>query len=137
VSPPRKAGSTREGSGRMEITLAPGQRERIEALGLTASELIRHLLDLALDELDGSDAEDEDGEQLPPGERIRRLRPHHLVATGRTTMIARCRLGDDAALAAAQAAVPEGWTARATVSGRVTVVARPDRVWRLLDGGSR
>jgi len=132
MSPPLRAGATREGSGRTEIVLAPGQRERIQALGMTVSELVRYLLDLALEDLDGTEGADDDGEPLTVGERVRRLRPHGLTAIGRTTMIARCRLGDDAALAAAQAAVPEDWSARSTVSGRVTVVARPNRVWRML-----
>jgi hypothetical protein len=125
MSRTRQEGSTRDGSGRVEITLAPGQRERIEAAGLTVSELVRHLLDVALQGLGIPDT--------VPGDP-RSLRPHPLTAVGASTMIARCALGDDEALRAALASVPEGWEARPTTTGRVTIVAHPVAVWRRMEG---
>ena len=133
MSPPRKADSTRAGTDRVEIILAPGQRERIADLGLTVSELARHLIDLALAELDPR-AVDGDGEPVPVADRAR-LRPHGLVATGRSTMLARLDLADEAGLQAALAAVPAGWSARTVTTGRVRVIAHPDQAWRVIDGG--
>ena len=137
MSPQRKAGSARAGTGRTEIVLEPEQLAWVRSEGIDLSALVRDLLAMHIEDTTGGalgiDVDPSDGRRIIDGV-LRRLPCHGLQAMGRQVRVARLALGDADGLAAALAEVPDGWEARTTTTGRVRVVARPVAVWRVFDG---